>query len=186
MKRNRISMAAMGGTLALALTVSGCGGSSGGETSVDATPHSASTAAESSSPVASESAAEEYATVGQYASVVAANQRDITEYTEKVQDCALGWSKGDLPCALAPLTLRMKAGLLSILLSQDAKPENRLLPPPPEIEALVAQTIEAADSFFAASETLCDDYKGCTAEWFNVSRAAGDLQYAIDAWSPYI
>jgi hypothetical protein len=174
-------------TLVMAATLAGCGGSTEGGSSSSAAPSSATQATEASSSAAPEPAVE-YATVEQYASVVASTQRDIEDSIVTVDDCALGFSKGDLACALAPMNLALTAGLLKILISEEAKPEDRLLPPPPEIESLVAKTIEAAgvaeDLGNATSD--CGLYKGCESEWIELSFAAGDLQDVLDSWAPYL
>lgn len=172
----------------LTFSLAGCGGS-GGEAATPSPPSSPSAlASDSASSDVSESAEQEYATVEQYASVVAANRRDIEEYVAKVEDCALGWRKGDLVCALAPLTLMAQAELLRILMSEDAKEEVRLLPPPPEIEVLVARTIEVAGAIKPLADAAddCAQYKGCESEWLDLSFAASDLQEVIDSWAPYL
>lgn len=189
-KRNVLATAAS--TLVLGLTLAGCGGSTTSDSA--ASPSGESTvAAPSGSAAASDAveespSAEEYATVEQYASVVASTQRDLEEAIATVDDCALGFAKDDLRCQLAPLTLQATAVLLKILISEEAKPEDRLLPPPPEIADLVSKTIEAAGTVETLSSvtTDCESYKGCESQWIELSFAAGDLQDVLDSWAPYL
>ena len=191
-KVKRNILATVASTLVLGLGLAGCGGSTSSDSATSPSGAS-SAAAPSESAAASDTAeesqpAEEYATVEQYASVVASTKRDLEEAIVTVDDCALGWSKGDLACALAPMTLALNAGLLKILISEEAKPSDRLLPPPPEIEALVAKTIEAAGEAEELGNVTsdCGLYKGCESEWIELSFAAGSLQDVLDSWAPYL
>lgn len=181
------------GAGALTATLAACGSTS----DADAPPSDTSTLSSASSstadpvPEPSESLSEpsqEFATVQQYASVVAEARRDMEEYVGIVEDCALGYSTGDIACALAPLTFRAQTSTLNIRLSQDAKDDIRLLPPPPEIADLVARTLEVTGEIEALSEAVdeCDQYEGCEGEWFALSMGASKVQDILDAWQPYI
>lgn len=174
---------------AAALALTACSGTADSDTTTSP-PVTTSAAPSPDSPSASPTQPDvEYATVSQYASVVAGERRTIEEYVVTVDECALGgWSEGSIVCPLAPMTLQALAGVLRISISQDAREEDRLLPPPPEIERLVNQTMEAAEDVEVAAEGLdsCDGYEGCEAEWITLRRAANRLQEEIDSWSPYL
>lgn len=133
----------------------------------------------------------EFGTVEQYASVVAESKSKIEEQIAAIEECSLGsWDEGSLVCPFAALGMVPIAGILKGRLAgeDDLREDLRLDPPPPEIEKLVARTVQATQAAMDAAETAsdCGDADECELEWFELSSAARSLQGVVDAWGPYL
>jgi len=121
------------------------------------------------------------ATVGQYAGLVNAEATDLRETWAYFEECSLDEDLS-VACVLRILSLDMQAQLLVLVLDGAMKPgvPAYIGAPPPEIEALVADTREAAQ----ALDDVIDD--PAEADTFEVYLAGSRLMRVLDRWEPYI
>ena len=179
--------------------LAGCGGGQGkpeaGQTAkstpTPTTPSTPSTAPDTT----------DYATVGQYASIVAKNQVGLAKsLTDLLNTRHCTWNRpggvdvrpGYVTCAIGVLGLGFQADTLKISLQGAEKPgvPAYVGQPPLEIAPLVDDTITAASQLSKATQAASDCTSkaspGCDSKLFDLYDAMTGMSSQLGAWAPYL
>lgn len=176
MRRTTIAMVA-------ALAVAGCNAPNE-DTDADPTATAAAT-----------TAAAETATVEQWASLVAAHEREWRDQAEGVEENCLDPATL-IACTLGYHTLSIQAQTIEIVMDgavNSPDVDHYLGDPPAEVSDLVGNMIEAAAAVEPAvtdwQDTGCDDPLSLecgVVESLAMDSAVDDMTQAFDAWAPYL
>jgi hypothetical protein len=178
-------------TTALVLALTGCGGR-------DSSNEGAAVPSNETPATSSPSPSESTATQEQYASLIA-RRSNIVHDLEEMSHC--NWSgsgslgtNGDLTCPLGVLSLQYEAMTVRLdLLNAQGQglPKFDIGPPPAELQSLVDETVQSAQTLAKALKAVtpaCAQTAAglCGSKRVDASFAIDDMQHTLAAWGPYL